>query len=121
MVKVLLAEDDTTMISLLETLLTMEGFQVSATQPDADILQAVRTGTPDVLLLDVHLGEQNGLDILDSIRNDDEINKIRVVMTSGMSLKEECLRHGADDFLLKPFTPDELIDLLWHHDGDPHP
>jgi two-component system OmpR family response regulator len=112
MVKVLLAEDDLTMISLLNTLLTMEGFQVAAAQPEADIPTAIRLDKPDVLLLDVHLGDQNGLEIIDTIRGDVEMKGIRVVMTSGMSLKDECLRHGADEFLLKPYTPDELIQLL---------
>ncbi len=112
MLNVLLAEDDATMLTLLETLLKMEGFQVATIKPDEDVIATLRIMKPDTLLLDVHLGERNGLEILDLIRGDRMISNTRVVMTSGMSIGEECLRHGADDFLLKPYTPDELIDLL---------
>ena len=112
MVKVLLAEDDVTMVSLLKTLLKMEGFQVVAMEADGDVPAAVRRESPDVLLLDVHLGRQNGLDILDSLRHASDTHSVRVVMTSGMSLKEDCIRRGADEFLLKPYTPDELVGIL---------
>ncbi len=110
--KVLLAEDDLTMISLLKTLLKMEGFDVVALQADADVLTAIRNESPDVLLLDVHLGHQNGLEILGNIRSSSDINKTRVVMSSGANVKEECMSQGAFGFLMKPYMPDELTTLL---------
>lgn len=110
--KILLAEDDPTMVSLLKTLLKMEGFEVIALQADADVSEAVRNEHPDVLLLDVHLGPQSGLDILDSITRTEETSSTRVVMSSGSNVKEECLHRGAFGFLLKPYMPDELITIL---------
>lgn len=110
--KVLLAEDDLTMISLLKTLLNMEGFDVVTLQANADVLMAVRNERPDVLLLDVHLGRQNGLDILKDIRSSRDIKDTRVVMSSGANVKEECMRQGAFGFLMKPYMPDDLITLL---------
>ena len=110
--KILLAEDDPTMVSLLKTLLKMEGFDVIALPADADVSEAVRKEKPDVLLLDVHLGPQSGLDILDSMANTPETRNTRVVMSSGSNVKEECLRRGAFGFLLKPYMPDELITVL---------
>jgi DNA-binding response OmpR family regulator len=110
--KVLLAEDDVTMVSLLTTLLKMEGFDVVALQADADVPAAVRRETPDILLLDVHLMHQSGFDILDIIRNSEDTAGTRVVMSSGSDVKEECMHHGANGFLLKPYMPDELITIL---------
>ena len=110
--KILLAEDDVTMVSLLKTLLKMEGFEVIALQADADVPAAVRSEKPDVILLDVHLGPQNGLDILDRIRNSQDTSATRVLMSSGSNVKEECLHRGAYGFLLKPYMPDELITVL---------
>jgi CheY-like chemotaxis protein len=110
--KVLLAEDDMTMVSLIKTLLKMEGYQVVAMDAEADVPAAVRREKPDVLLLDVYLGEQSGLDILDTLRNTHDTKDVHVVMTSGMNLKEDCIHHGANEFLLKPYTPDELIEIL---------
>lgn len=112
MKKVLVAEDDVTMVSLLKTLLKMEGFQVVALDADADVVTAVRSERPDVLLLDVHLSRQSGLEILDDIRKDRDAKIIPVVMTSGSNVKEECIRRGANDFLLKPYMPDDLIGVL---------
>ena len=93
--KVLLAEDDVTMVSLLKTLLKMEGFDVVALQAD-----------------DLHLATQSGLDILDEIRETQDVRDLRVVISSGSNVKEECLRHGANGFLLKPYMPDDLITIL---------
>jgi len=109
----MLAEDDETMVSLLSTLLAMEGFQVvSMDAAEQDVLTAVRSEAPDVLLLDVHLPYENGLDVVSALRQDDELKNTRVVMSSGMSLKDECLSKGADEFLLKPYMPDDLIEIL---------
>ena len=113
MAKILLAEDDPTMLSLLRTLLTMEGFQViDLVSTEEDILEVVRREKPDVVLLDVHLPKHNGLDVLRSLRQSEDINQTKVVMSSGMNLKVECMAEGADDFLLKPYMPDELIDMI---------
>ncbi len=110
MSKVLLAEDDATMVSLLKTLLKMEGFEVISLDTDADVVEAVRREHPDVLLMDVHLSDQNGLDVLKSLREAE--SRVRVVMTSGLNVRQECLDNGADGFLLKPFMPDDLIAIL---------
>jgi DNA-binding response OmpR family regulator len=112
MAKILLAEDDQTMVGLLTTLLRMDGFEVTALDAEEDVAAVVQRDGPDVLVLDVHLSGQNGLDVLDSIRQADRDHHVRVIMISGLNVKEESLRHGADEFLLKPFMPDDLMKLL---------
>ncbi len=112
MAKILLAEDDITMVSLLKTLLKMEGFEVSALNVDANVPAEVRRQNPDVLFLDVHFGNQSGVEIVKQIRGNKDLSKLRVVMTSGMNVQEECIRGGANGFLLKPFSPDDLIRML---------
>jgi CheY-like chemotaxis protein len=112
MPKVLIAEDDATMVSLLKTLLKMEGFDVVAIDVTANIPDAVRSEKPDVLLLDVHLSRQNGLQILDEIRKSADLKDVKVAMSSGANVKEECIKHGANGFLLKPYMPDDLVGLL---------
>ena len=112
MEKIMVAEDDQTMVTLLTTLLKMDGFDVVALDADEDIPAAVERECPDVLLMDVHLSTQNGFEIIDALRSKEIGNKLSVVMISGLNLKDECLRHGADDFLQKPFMPDDLIKIL---------
>ena len=113
MLKVLLADDDPTMISLLTTLLGMEGFQVAA-MPDqnADLIEIIRTEKPDALLVDIYLGSQNGLDLVRKIRQMDDFKDIKIIMASGIDRTEECLAAGANAFLLKPYMPDDLFKHL---------
>jgi two-component system phosphate regulon response regulator PhoB len=112
MAKILLAEDDSTMISLLKTLLKMEGFEVLALDVNSDVPAAVQREKPQTLFMDVHLGEQSGMEILEAIRKNKELSDVRVVMTSGLNVKDECLSRGANAFLMKPFMPDDLLNLL---------
>ena len=112
MAKILLAEDDETMISLLKTLLKMEGFEVVEVDVNADVPNMVRQEMPDAIFMDVHLGGKNGLQILESIRKNQDFANIRIVMTSGLNMRDECLSRGASAFLLKPFMPDDLLNVL---------
>jgi DNA-binding response OmpR family regulator len=112
MPKIMLAEDDQTMVTLLETLLNMEGYQVVALDAEDDIFEVLHDDRPDALLLDVHLPNVNGLDVLAQIRADADINDLIVIMTSGLNLEAECLHSGANGFLLKPYMPDELLGIL---------
>lgn len=112
MAKILLAEDDVTMVSLLKTLLKMEGFDVVALDAGTDIAAAVEREKPHALFMDVHLGEQSGMKILEAIRKNQGNSSLRIVMTSGLNMRDECIQNGANAFLLKPFMPDDLISAL---------
>jgi len=100
------------MIALLQTLLKMEGFETSVADVDADIPAVILREKPDVVFMDVHLGQHSGMEVVESIRKDPQFADLRVVMTSGLNVREECIQRGANDFLLKPFMPDDLIALL---------
>lgn len=115
MPRIMVADDDATMVSLLQTLLSMEGYQVVAADINENIPAAVERDMPDVLLLDVYLPSANGLDVLDQLRQSTETKNLPVVMASGLNLKDECLKHGANDFLLKPYMPDDLLRILKTH------
>jgi len=113
MPKIFLAEDDQTMVTLLETLLSIEGFEtVSLDLAGGNLFSTLESDIPEILLLDVNLPGTSGLDIVRKMRADSRFDETRVVMASGMSVKEECLASGADAFLLKPYMPDALIDIL---------
>jgi CheY-like chemotaxis protein len=113
MLKVLLADDDYTMVALLKTLLGMEGYQVATLlDKKGDILENIRKEKPDMLLMDIFLGDRNGLEVIQRIRETADMKGLKVVMVSGIDKTEECLAAGANAFLLKPYMPEELFALL---------
>jgi len=114
MIKVMLIEDDPTMVSLLSMLLNLEGYQVKTpTSSHMDsILKDILLERPQIALVDVNLQQGNGLDLLREIRQEPAVTGTRIIMFSGLNLREECIQAGADGFIQKPFIPDELIELI---------
>jgi CheY-like chemotaxis protein len=110
--KVMLIEDDATMVTLLRTLLNYEGYEVASLEDDTNlqaILENIHQEQPAVILMDVHLRQVNGIDLLEAIRKDDLTYSTGVIMSSGSDMRQRCLDQGADAFILKPYMPDELI------------
>jgi CheY-like chemotaxis protein len=115
MYKILLIEDDATMLSLLGTLLEFEGYQVASLNGEADaeeILQKMRGEKPELILLDVHLPGVSGFDLMRKMRTDEVLKSTKVIMSSGMDLSLECRQAGADGFILKPYMPEELVEKI---------
>ena len=112
MARVMLVDDDRTMLSLLRTLLELDGYEVIEASALGDVLEVARRESPDVLLMDCILPEVDGLDLLLDIRRDDKTRGMVVVMTSGMDYEERCMERGANAFLQKPYSPDRLFEVL---------
>ena len=113
--KVMLIEDDHTMMLLLTTLMRFEGFETAVLKNDESldtIMDDIRQEMPDVILLDVHLGRINGLDLLSAVRQDEKTHRIGVIMSSGMDVSQRCTELGANAFILKPFMPEDLIQKI---------
>ncbi|MGC9357897.1 MAG: response regulator [Anaerolineae bacterium] len=112
MAKILVADDDKTMLGLLTTLLELEGEEaISVNKPD-EILPAARREKPDLILMDVYLAGENACRVLQTLKSDTQTKDIPVLMTSGMEMRDQCIRDGAEDFILKPFRPVELIERI---------
>ncbi len=114
MAKIMLVEDDYTLRSLLQSLLEIEGHAVVLGSLQADqLLSDLREQQPDLLVMDVRLaGGVNGLDLLDAIRDDPHLKHTRIIMTSGMDYYHASIEAGADDFLQKPYMPNELLKAM---------
>jgi CheY-like chemotaxis protein len=111
--KVLLADDDFTMVALMKTLLEMEGYLVATLlDKKGDLLENIREEKPDILLIDIFLGGYNGLAVVRQIREREDMKALKIFMVSGINKAEDCLAAGANAFLLKPYMPDDLFNLL---------
>lgn len=112
MKKVFLIEDDLTMSRLLKTLLELEGLNVqtfTAGKTQEDIIIEMLEFNPDVILVDVHLRNMDGISLTKDFRNHSGLSSTPILMTSGINMRDECILAGANDFILKPFMPGELI------------
>ena len=111
-VKVFVVDDDPTMVTLLHTLLELEGYQVATAEDWADIAGAAMKAKPDVVLMDYFLPGTDGGKVLMALRSTPGYEHISIIMTSGMDREDECLEAGADAFLLKPYSPDHLLETI---------
>ncbi len=111
MAKVIVVDDDSSNIALLEIFLDLEGFEVKSST-DIEQAKAAADEKTDAFLIDCNLARgKNGLDLLRDIRQGktDASSDIIVIMTSGDYRREsEAMDAGADHFLLKPYPPDQL-------------
>jgi DNA-binding response OmpR family regulator len=114
MVKVMLIDDDPTMVSLLAMVLNLEGYLVKTpTNQHMDyLLNDIVKERPQLALVDVNLQLGSGLDLVRDIRQEPELMGTRILMYSGLNLRDECIKAGADGFIQKPFMPDDLIKLI---------
>ncbi len=112
MPRLLIVDDDATMVSLLKTLLELDGFEVTpATNPDR-ALESMRQLRPDLVIMDVFMNSRDGLELLRQVRASADLGQIPVIMTSGMDVSDRALDAGADGFMLKPYSPPELIAMI---------
>ncbi len=107
--RVFIVEDDEAILSMISRILKKEGYEVSAETETDDILNKIRSWSPDVLLLDIRLPGQSGLDILQELR-DKDIGTEVVMMTADVTAESavKAMKLGAADYLTKPFNMDEV-------------
>ncbi len=114
MKKVMIVDDDQTMASLLETLLKLDGYEVTRAGSAHTFLGQVESEAPDLVLLDVFLSDRESYDLVKELRSheDASVAQLPVIMTSGMELSSKCRDAGANDFLLKPYDPEQLLQVI---------
>ncbi len=108
----MIVDDDHTTTKLLQTLLELDGYQVAVAGRGADVVPLAQQRAPDIFLMDYHLSDVDGVEIIRALRALPQFAVTPIVMTSGLDVEDEALRAGADRFLLKPFEPDQLPALF---------
>jgi DNA-binding response OmpR family regulator len=110
--KVMIVDDDQTTTMLLETLLELDGFEVATVSRGGDVISKAEQFLPDIILMDYHLTDTEGVVVLREIRKHDTLQAIPVIIASGMNVEDEVLEAGANKFLGKPFFPEELAGIF---------
>ncbi len=111
----LVAEDDSDIRELVTTKLSGAGYRVIAVSDGTAALSAIREHHPDIALLDVMMPGTSGLEILAELRRDISTAAIPVILMSARSQEfdvESGIASGASDYIVKPFSPRELVDRV---------
>jgi DNA-binding response OmpR family regulator len=110
--KVMIVDDDRTTVKLLQTLLELDGYHVGVAGRAADVMPLAREFQPDIFLMDYHLSDADGVELIRSLRASDLFAHTPIIMTSGLDVEDEVLEAGASRFLVKPFEPEDLPGLF---------
>lgn len=112
---VLIAEDDRDIRELVVTKLSGVGYRMIAVADGVSALNAIREQLPDVALLDVMMPGSSGLDVIGKLRTDERTAAIPVILLSAKSQDFDVqtgLASGAVDYIVKPFSPRELVERV---------
>ena len=109
---VLVADDDEDIARFVEVNLRLEGFDVAVVHDGEQALQSAYDLLPDLVLLDVMMPKRDGYEVCERLRSDPRTRHVSVVMLTAKSLSADKvvgLTSGADDYIIKPFDPLELV------------
>ncbi|WP_192458861.1 response regulator [Musicola keenii] len=107
--RILIIEDDMDAASVLEAYLKRDNFLVELAGDGLRGLEVARCWNPDLILLDVMLPGMNGIDVLSTLRRKSNVPVIMVTAIGDDADKIGALRYGADDYVVKPYHPGEVV------------
>jgi len=108
--KILLLEDDKNLHESLKAYLLMEGFKVESAFSSDDVYELTYKNSYDLYIFDVNVPGDDGFKILDSLKKaDDKTPTIYTTALTDISSVGEGFKSGADDYIKKPFDPEELV------------
>lgn len=113
--RVLVCDDDPLLVDLLEYRLASRGYDVSVARDGSEALQQVEEARPDAIVLDAMMPVMDGYEVLRRLRESDIYADIPVVMLTARKQERDivgALELGANDYIVKPFIPEELVARL---------
>jgi two-component system phosphate regulon response regulator PhoB len=110
--KILVVEDDEDILELIEYNLSQEGYRVVSITSGEEALVAERREQPDMVVLDLMLPGMDGLEVCRRLRSDPAARKVPIIMVTAKGEESDIvagLELGADDYVVKPFSPKVLV------------
>src|SRR5512147_1416955 len=109
MTKILVIDDEPSIVNLVTAYLKPEGYEVHTAMDGPSGLKAARAFKPDLIVLDVMLPGMDGIELLSRLRRESEVYIIMLTARTEETDKIVGLSVGADDYMTKPFSPRELV------------
>ena len=110
---VLVIDDDKSILRTFTRILQRAGYSTETAENGKEALDKIQAGNYDAALIDVVLGDSNGLDLLPKIKEKSP-KTVKIVVTGADSTekRDEACRNGADAYLTKPVNPEVLLDVF---------
>ena len=121
MKKVLIVEDDHTLLEGMQIFLEMEGFQTLTATNGWEGIKLAKSHRPDIILTNYQMPGADGLELIRAVRSDPSIAQTPTIFITAnhrLAVREQAMDVGADAFLRKPFSTSELMEQV---DGLLHP
>ena len=115
MAKVMVVDDAYSELQVMETILRSVGYDVLTYLDGEQLEEKIVKERPDVVLLDIVMPKRNGFEVLRSLRKDERTKQTRVVVVSSKNQESDRvwgMRQGADEYLPKPFTSEQLLTIV---------
>ncbi len=112
---ILIADDDPDVRELFRLSLTRAGFTAVTASNGVDAIRIARSLLPDVIVLDLMMPQLDGLTVCETLRNQTATSQIPILLLTGLAGelgRAAGLGGGADDYLIKPVMPDQLISRI---------
>ena len=110
--RILVVDDEPDIVALVAYHLAKSGYRVSTVATGSDALAAARAERPSLIVLDLMLPGMSGFEVLERLRADEATKEVAVLMLTARREEPDRIRGltlGADDYLVKPFSPQELV------------
>lgn len=121
MKRILIAEDSPTMRSLLvSTVESMEGFQIVEAASGFEALRLLPRDRVDLIITDINMPDINGLELINYVRNNPSLQSVPVFIVSTEGSEKDLEKGfalGANEYLVKPFKPEKLQELITKYLG----
>jgi DNA-binding response OmpR family regulator len=113
MLSVLLIDDDEDLLEMVEMVLTNSSMRVETSTSGASLMNSLRTSNPDIIVMDIYLGDSDGRNLCQRLKSSKEYGHIPVILYSaGVITPESINEAGADEFIPKPFRIDDLVQKI---------
>ena len=113
--KILVADDEPNIVISLEYLMKREGHEVIVARDGQEALDAIYRERPDLVLLDVMMPRKSGFEVCQTVRADDSLDPVRILMLTAKGRETDIAKGqalGADAYMTKPFSTRELVDRV---------
>jgi len=116
--KVLIIDDDPTLRRLVQVVFEREGFDTSLASEGSEGVRLALMNPPNIIILDIMMEGLHGFEVCKMLRANSSMRRTAIIMMSGKSYKpdiDRAMELGADSYVVKPFSPKELLKIAIEH------